>query len=540
MVKATFPPNPNVCQANQPHDLSAAYPGTLEVGRQPNGGLYLITELTFPQYLKGIAEVPTSWPQQALEAQVVAARTYAISHMNAGGAQARALDYNLCSTDACQVYRGLQSGNGTYAQDPNWARAVDDTAGQILEYQGKPIDAFYFSTSNGHTYSSADIFGGSAVPYLQPVTESDDTSSPTSNWSVRMPLGDLAEILRLSGSWGSEPIETVAQEGDTIQVAGGGKSASMALSSFRNRLNIQGTCLTPQRYPTPATGGGNLPQVVPSVWMTLRQDGAAIVMTGRGWGHGVGMVQYGAKGKADRGLTYAKILAYYYGGLTPVRVAEPGSIRVLLATGVQQVTVAPSGPVRVDGAPGASGTVTITGGSSMTVASSAQSPVTPTLTLSGVTVTATAMPGKPAGFSFNLNHAANVGITYQQSGVTATASVAPVPVAAGDQTLQWDPFAAGLPLGTYDVALVADDGVSRVVSPSFQVVVANPPPTPSPSPSKLSAGGSHGVKTKVPPWVPVGVGAVLLVFLLLAGAGIAAKRRKPPPRPPGPPNFVAR
>jgi stage II sporulation protein D len=532
-VEASFPRTPNACEANQPHNLQAAYPGTLEVGRQANGNLYLITELTFPQYLKGIAEVPASWPQQALEAQVVAARTYAISHMNTGGTQARELNYNLCSTDACQVYRGLAIQDGVYGQ--NWAKAVDDTAGQILQFGGKPIDAFYFSTSNGHTYSAADVFGGSAVPYLQPVTESDDTASPTSNWSVRMPLTDLAEILRLSGSWGAEPIDSVALQGDTVKVAGGGKSTTMALSSFRNRLNNQGTCLTPKRYPTPASSGGNLPQVVPSVWMTLRQEGTDIVMAGRGWGHGVGMVQWGAKGKADRGLSYRQILSYYYGGLTPVKVAEPGSIRVLLATGVQQVTVAPSGPVNVVGGPqaalkapgnpGVTGTVTITGGSSMTIASAAQNAITPTLALSGVTVTATALPGKPAGFSFNLNRAANVGITYRQTGVTATGSVAPVPVSSGDQTLPWDPVAAGLPLGTYDVALVADDGVSRAVSPSFEITVATTPPTPTATPRPAAVPGSKGVKTKVPPWLPVGVGAVLLVLLVLTGAGLAAKRR---------------
>jgi SpoIID/LytB domain protein len=537
-IDASFPPNPNVCQANQTPDIKAAYPGTLEVGRQANGSLYLITELTFPQYLKGIAEMPASWPGQALEAQVVAARTYAIAHMNAGGAQARELDYNLCSTDACQVYRGLAIQDGVYGQ--NWAKAVDDTAGQILQYGGRPIDAFYFSTSNGHTYSGADVFGGSPVPYLQPVTESDDTASPTSNWSVRMPLTDLAQILQLSGAWGGEPIDSVTLQGGTVKVAGGGKSTTMALSSFRNRLNNQGTCLTPKRYPTAASGGGNLPQVVPSVWMTLRQEGGDIVMDGRGWGHGVGMVQWGAKGKADRGLSYQQILSYYYGGLSPVKVPEPGSIRVLLATGVQQVTVAPSGPVNVVGGPRVTGTVTITGGSSMTIVSAAGNAITPTLALSGVAVTPTAMPGKPAGFSFNLNHAANVGITYQQTGVTATGSVAPVPLPSGDQTLSWDPFAAGLPPATYDVALVADDGVSRVVSPSFQVTVATAPPTPTSTALPAAAPRSKAVKTRVPPWVPVGVGAVLLVVLGLAGAGLAARRRRPPPRPPGPPSFGPR
>jgi hypothetical protein len=184
------------------------------------------------------------------------------------------------------------------------------------------------------------------------------------------------------------------------------------------------------------------------------------------------------------------------------------------------------------------GTVTITGGPAMTIAPAAQSAIAPALALSGVTVTATAMPGKPAGFSFNLNRAANVGITYQQAGVTATGSVAPVPLSSWDQTIPWDPFAAGLPPGTYDAALVADDGVSRVVSPSFQVTVATTPPTPTPTPSPAAAPRSRGVKTKVPAWLPVGVGAVLLVVLLLAGAGLAVKRRRPPPGPPGPQAYM--
>jgi hypothetical protein len=163
----------------------------------------------------------------------------------------------------------------------------------------------------------------------------------------------------------------------------------------------------------------------------------------------------------------------------------------------------------------------------MTIAPAAQTAIAPALALSGVAVTATARPGKPAGFSFNLNRAANVGITYQQTGVTATGSVAPVPLSSGDQTLPWDPFAAGLPPGTYDAALVADDGVSRVVSPSFQVTVATVAPTPTPSPSPAAAARSKGVKTKVPPWLPVGVGALLLVVLLLAGAALAVKRFAP-------------
>jgi len=405
-----------------------------------------------------------------------------------------------------------------------------DTAGQILEYQGKPADAMYFSTSNGHTYSSADVFGGSPLPYLKAVPESDDSASPTSSWSVRMPLSDLAETLRLAGSWDGRPIDSVALLGDQVTVTGSGRSVTLPLGTFRNKLNVHAVCLQPQRYPTPTASGGKLPQVVPSTWMTLRQDGTAVVMTGRGWGHGVGMVQWGARGKADRGLGYRDILAYYYGGLRPVKVAEPGSIRVLLATGVQQVTVAPAGPVRVDGAPSGGGPVTITGGPAMTIASAAKASIAPTLSLSAVTVTATAMPGSPAAFSYTLSHAANVGLTYQQAGdPSARGTVPAVPVATGAQTLSWDPFAAGLPEGTYEAALVADDGVSRVVSSSFQISVRRPPPpSPTPSPSHTAGAakkGSGPSRSGLPGWWPLALAAGLLALLAGGFAAVLLTRR---------------
>ena len=533
-VRVVFPPSPGVCPPNQPQPFTASYPGTLEVGREANGNLYLISQLTFSDYLKGIAEVPASWPMAALEAQVVAARTYAISHMD--GPTVDGLNYNLCSTDACQVYRGSQVEEGPWGEE--WDKAVDATAGQILQYQGRPIDALYFSTSNGHTYSNADVFGGSPLPYLQPVAENDDTGSPESSWSVRMPLTDLAQTLAQAGKWGSGPITSVSQQANSVVIAGPGQSLTMSISSFRNALNNNATCLTPKRYPTPSSAGGNLPQVVPSIWMTLSQQNGAIVMTGRGWGHGVGMVQWGAKGKADRGLSYRDILAYYYGGLKPVTVAEPGSIRVLLATGVQQVTVAPKGSVQEKGGPTGTltGAVTITGGPSMTIAPApvmaSGGAIAPTLSLTTVTATPAASAGSPAVFSFTLNHPATVGLTYALSGATPTVtsqgSVAPTPLPGGPQSLTWDPSAAGLPPGAYEVALVANDGISQVVSPPLPVTLRAPSPSASPPRSPGQAAGRPSPGTSGPT-APLLVAGGVVVVLLAAGIGgfVLTRRRSP-------------
>ncbi|HWD09806.1 MAG TPA: SpoIID/LytB domain-containing protein [Actinomycetota bacterium] len=521
-VNETYPQLPGVCPPNQPQPVTASYPGTLEVGREADGNLYLISQMTFTQYLDGIAEVPPSWPMAALEAQAVAARTYAISHMNGGTVDG--LDYNLCATDQCQVYSGSQVSNGPWGED--WDQAVANTAGQILQYQGKPIDALYFSTSDGHTYSNSTVFGGSPLPYLQPVVENDDAASPTSHWSVTMPLTDLAQTLNLAGAWGTGAISSVNQQGTNLTVSGSGQSKTLSITSFRNDLNNFASCLTPRRYPTAASSGGHLPQTVPSIWMTAAQQGSNVVLAGRGWGHGVGMVQWGAHGKAELGQSYTQILGYYYGGLQPATVPEPGSIRVLLATGLQQVTVAPTGSIAERGGPAStlSVPVTITGGPAMTITPAAAGAIPPTLTVDGISVTMTARAGHPTAVGFTLSHAANVGFTYQGAGVTGT--VAATPFAGGPQSLSWDPAAAGLAPGSYQVALVASDGISQVVSAPVTVTLkAPPPPSPSPSalaapsltkhprPAKLARPGGTGLPAPILAAIVVGLAA------LLAGAG---------------------
>ena len=167
--------------AEQPR-LVARYPGSLAVRRADDGTLSVVVTLPFEAYLEGIAEVPPSWPAAALEAQAVAARSYALATTGWSGEQGATLDTPICSTTSCQVYRGIPvepvTGIG------RWYAAVRRTTGLVLLSDGRPADTVYFSTSNGQTYGNEDVFGSAPLPYLRPVVERDDGASPTSRWQV--------------------------------------------------------------------------------------------------------------------------------------------------------------------------------------------------------------------------------------------------------------------------------------------------------------------------------------------------------------------
>jgi SpoIID/LytB domain protein len=513
-IDARFRPNPDVCPARQPQNLHAAYGGVLEVGRRANGQLYLVTELTFPEYLNGIAEVPASWPMEALKAQVVAARTYAVSHMNPSTAVARELRYNLCATDACQVYRGLNVSKGPGGAA--WTQAVSTTSGEILEYQGKPARTYYFSTSNGRTYSNREVFSAPALPYLKSVVETDDGQSPHSKWGVRIPLTDLTEMLRLAKFWTGGLIERVAQNHQSVTVAGAGQSRELSIADLRRKLNAQAPCLVPKRYPTNGPNGRPYPQTVPSEWAIVRQEGADMVIDGRGWGHGVGMVQWGLKGKAERGMTYREMLAYYYGGLRPVRRPEPDKIRVGLAVNLEDVTIERHGNVAVSGAALPEGPVKIVGGPTLKV--SASEPIPERLRLEKLIVTPTQEPAGPATVNFELSAPALVHLEFD--GPAGVHGATPEePRERGLQSYNWDPVTAGASPGRYRITVIATDGVDRVRSQPLEVPLPSASPSPtvqraSPSPSAEVTAGASRSSSMI--WPIVAAGITLLAGVVAA------------------------
>ncbi len=116
----------------------------------------------FETYLKGIAEVPGSWPHESLKAQVVAARSYAVRSMGKHASS----NFDICDETHCQYYLGYDQ-----EKDANWALAVDGTAGQALTYGGQVAQCFYSASCGGHTDNNEDVWFGSPVPYLRGVPD---------------------------------------------------------------------------------------------------------------------------------------------------------------------------------------------------------------------------------------------------------------------------------------------------------------------------------------------------------------------------------
>jgi stage II sporulation protein D len=507
--------------------LHARFTGTIEVGRDAQGMLFVIGVVSLEDYLKGIAEVPRLWPMEALKAQVVAARTYALSHMAYPDPTGAELGYQLCSTDACQVYRGLGIADGPYGG--RWRKAVDATRNQVLLYGGRPADTLYFSTSKGVTLGNDQVFGSAPLPYLRPIVERDDGASPVSHWRATISLADVTTFLRKSGDWSGGTIASATLSGSNVTLSGGGTSTTIAASSFRSDVNAWAHCLHPDRYPTVnAVNGTTLPQTVPSVWFSLATSGGSVVLTGRGWGHGVGMVQWGAEGKAARGLSYQTILADYYGGLRPQVYAEPATIRVGIAVGLKSVIVSPEGPVTVSEAtaPG-SGPWVLTGQPALQLAASGPPPTY--IQPGSLSAPTTGRSGRTISATLSLPQLSVASLVLSAGGVD-TRVTRPATELAGTVTLTGT--VPEITTGTYSIQAEVSDGIDIVRTPARSIHIDGLAPTASPN---ASPGGAA-----LPPTGHPASPAVIIFFLLVlialpvAAVGVLALLRRRRGRVAGP------
>ncbi|MGI6092373.1 MAG: stage II sporulation protein D [Veillonellaceae bacterium] len=268
-----------------------------------------IVKMNLEDYIKGVvaAEMPAEFEVEALKAQAVAARTYAAKNMVALGGPGIAehpgadvsADHRLSQAWLSETQ--LKAKWGPFGYDRYWAKiskAVDDTRGQILTYGGEPINAVFHSTSGEHTASAKEVWGFD-YPYLQSVVCTWDKNSPRYSETKEIALSEIEQ--RLGADTG---VMAAAQSGGSsvasiIDLTSSGRVDKIRIGSktltglfVREKLELR------------------------SANFTIEHKGDKLLFKTTGYGHGVGMCQYGANGLAKEGRKYKEILTHYYTGVT--------------------------------------------------------------------------------------------------------------------------------------------------------------------------------------------------------------------------------
>jgi stage II sporulation protein D len=278
-------------------------------------GLTIINRVGMEQYLLGVvsAEMGRRGPedQEALRAQAVVSRTYALRNLG----RWRSEGFDLYATVFDQVYAGAG------AETPEGRAAVESTRGQVLAWNGAPIDAFFFSTCGGRTETGVDVFRGADVPYLQSVSDLSSSGvaycaiSPRYRWREEWSAEALRSVLRrsLPAVLGIDASRVDAVQ--DLRIAARTRSDRVALLTLllgRESMDVEGRTV---RQVLRSSSG----EILRSTAFTLdvRRSGGRVtrvVADGAGNGHGVGLCQWGAVGRARAGQDYQQILAAYYGG----------------------------------------------------------------------------------------------------------------------------------------------------------------------------------------------------------------------------------
>jgi stage II sporulation protein D len=394
---------------------SHTYRGQISLSRGPSGRVQVVNVVDIDAYIMGVlaGEVSASWPEETLKAQAVAARSYALSRMQAK----REASWDVVATDRDQVY------DGVLGEVPAIARAVAATRGEVLTYQGRVIKAYFSSSCGGHTEDARIVFGETDAPYLKGVADPYCKQSPYQQWSRVYTVAELRRLLASGGvTTGTlTSLQAVARTPsgriESVQIKHADGSAVLSGTDLRRLLgyrelrstlcDLQVTRSVPYRYTTVSVGWKKVEKVQQSVipeeveigaeecnpvtavlppespfyvvggrgelekaragyayaassegvlrtfamrpgllamglereWVTTKitlqhknrtvtttkvRDKKVIAhemqlpvefrFTGHGWGHGVGLCQWGARAMAVQGSDYRQILTHYYPG----------------------------------------------------------------------------------------------------------------------------------------------------------------------------------------------------------------------------------
>jgi stage II sporulation protein D len=273
-----------------PHRVDGRrYRGAIEVRRGPKR-VRVVNELALEPYVAGtlLGEVHERWGSDVLRAQAVAIRSYALHRR----ARAAGRPYDVEADVRGQVYLGMDGES-----EAAW-RAVADTRGEMLAWDGEPILAAFHATAGGRTASAAEVWGRE-VPYLVSVPVEGEEVSPDTYWRASVAPTELARALSAMG----RPVGSVRGV-EVVERTASGRCAALRVRGSR------ATTVVPAVAMREALG----PRRLRSTLFEVRRSGSDFLFVGSGFGHGVGMSQWGALAMAERGAGYRAILERFYPG----------------------------------------------------------------------------------------------------------------------------------------------------------------------------------------------------------------------------------
>ncbi|MEW6623722.1 MAG: SpoIID/LytB domain-containing protein [Bacillota bacterium] len=282
------------CPARKPGDnLSQRYP------QEPTLSVYIaetgdVQEMAMEEYLLGVvaAEMDPTWPKEALAAQAIVARTFTLKKIEEGGVQER-------GTDASTDIEEFQAYDAEKIND-NVRQAVSATRGEVVTYRGRLINAWFHADGGGKTAASAEeglAFTDEETPYIKSVEDPgfEITLEENKSWTASIPISQVRSAVKEitgadPGNIQSVEIVDAGPSGRAMKV----KVGNATVSGPALRLALESTV------------------VRSTLWDDIRVEGNQLVITGKGFGHGVGMSQWGARALAEQGRSPEDIVSFFF------------------------------------------------------------------------------------------------------------------------------------------------------------------------------------------------------------------------------------
>lgn len=308
-----------------------AYRGTFEIREGAGGKITVANVIDVESYLYGVvkSEMPAGAGLEAMKVQAIIARTFALKNRDNFSERG----FGLKATEESQVYVGVRG------ESPEARLAVDETRGIVLSHGNQLATIFYSAACGGSTESNDAVWGGNAVPYLHPVACNFCQTYSGFRWSADLPFDEISRKLRAAG-WPVGRIDQIR-----LDRSRSGRVQTVVLKSDRGTTSIPGNkfrlilghrrvkslrfgilqqlASTAIASDSDADGmdageaairGVIHRYISESSTVTRESCGAHLRVSGTGYGHGVGLCQWGAKGQADRGRDYRQMLRYYFSG----------------------------------------------------------------------------------------------------------------------------------------------------------------------------------------------------------------------------------